>query len=87
MDLLDGAIPIPEMKDHLELKHVPEEAKGRYHTLSGMMMLLLGKIPATGEYADWAGWRFEVVDMDEKRIDKVLATALPKPAPLEDMLD
>ena len=85
--LLDGAIPIPEMKDHLELKHVPEEAKGRYHTLSGMMMLLLGKIPATGEYADWAGWRFEVVDMDEKRIDKVLATALPKPAPLEDMLD
>lgn len=74
--LLDGAIPILEMKDRLELKDVPEEGKGRYHTLSGMMMLLLGKVPSTGDYADWEGWRFEVVDMDEKRIDKVLATPL-----------
>ncbi len=72
--LLDGAIPIPEMKDRLELNAVPEEDKGRYHTLSGMVMLLLGRIPSTGDYADWKGWRFEVVDMDEKRIDKVLAS-------------
>ncbi len=74
--LLDGAIPIPEMKDRLELKGVPEEYKGRYHTLSGMLMLLLGKVPATCDYVDWEGWRFEVVDMDEKRIDKVIATPL-----------
>jgi putative hemolysin len=74
--LLDGAIPIPEMKDRLELKEVPEEDKGRYHTLSGMVMLLLGRVPATGDQVDWAGWRFEVVDMDEKRIDKVLAEPL-----------
>jgi putative hemolysin len=72
--LLDGAIPIPEMKDRLTLKAVPEEEKGRYQTLSGMMMLLLGRVPATGDHADWEGWRFEVVDMDDKRIDKVLAT-------------
>ena len=72
--LLDGAIPIPEMKDRLALKAVPEEEKGRYQTLSGMMMLLLGRVPATGDHADWEGWRFEVVDMDDKRIDKVLAT-------------
>jgi putative hemolysin len=75
--LLDGAIPIPEMKDRLELRAVPEEEKGRYHTLSGMIMWLLGKVPATGDYADWEGWRFEVVDMDEKRIDKVMATPIP----------
>ena len=74
--LLDGAIPIPEMKDRLELKTTPEEDKGRYHTLSGMMMLLLGRVPSTGDHADWEGWRFEVVDMDEKRIDKVLAAPL-----------
>lgn len=74
--LLDGTIPIPEMKDRLELKSAPEEEKGRYHTLSGMVMLLLGKVPSTGDYADWEGWRFEVVDMDHKRIDKVLATPL-----------
>jgi putative hemolysin len=74
--LLDGAIPIPEMKDRLELKTVPEEDKGRYHTLSGMVMLLLGRVPSTGDRADWDGWQFEVVDMDGKRIDKVLATPL-----------
>ena len=75
--LLDGAIPILEMKDRLALKTVPEEDKGRYHTLSGMVMLLLGRVPSTGDYADWLGWRFEVVDMDEKRIDKILATPRP----------
>lgn len=74
--LLDGAIPIPEMKDRLELKIVPEEDKGRYHTISGMIMLLLGRVPGTGSHVDWAGWRFEVVDMDGKRIDKVLATRI-----------
>lgn len=74
--LLDGAIPIPEMKDRLELKSVPEEDKGRYHTISGMIMLLLGRVPGTGSHVDWEGWRFEVVDMDDKRIDKVLATPI-----------
>lgn len=82
--LLDGTIPIPEMKDRLELKCVPEEDKGRYHTLSGMMMLLLGKVPATSDHADWEGWRFEVVDMDEKRIDKVLATPLLNTEPTDE---
>ena len=75
--LLDGAIPIPELKDCLELKTVPEEDKGRFHTLSGMIMLLLGSIPKTGDRVDWEDWRFEVVDMDQKRIDKVLASVLP----------
>lgn len=75
--LLDGAIPIPEMKDRLELKATPEEDKGRYHTLSGMVMLLLGRVPNTGDYCDWEEWRFEVADMDGKRIDKVLVTLLP----------
>ena len=69
--LLDGLIPIPELKDRLELKNVPEEE--RYHTLSGMLMMLLGRLPQTADHAEWEGWRFEVVDMDGKRIDKVLA--------------
>lgn len=85
--LLDGAIPIPEMKDRLELKGVPEEDKGRYHTLSGMVMLLLGRVPATGDRVDWEGWRFEVVYMDEKRIDKVLATPLLNSEPIEEIAD
>ncbi|SMB90047.1 putative hemolysin [Pasteurella testudinis DSM 23072] len=74
--LLDGTIPIPEMKDRLALKILPEEDKGLYYTLSGMIMLLLGRIPNTGDYVDWQGWRFEIIDMDEKRIDKILVSPL-----------
>jgi putative hemolysin len=82
--LLDGLIPIPELKDRLELKATPEEDKGRYHTLSGMMMWLLGRLPNTGDIAEWEGWQYEVVDLDGKRIDKVLAKRLPEPASAEE---
>ena len=77
--LLDGLIPIVELKDRLGFKTVPEEDKGRYHTLSGMMMWLLGRLPYTGDIATWEGWRLEVVDLDGKRIDKGLASRLPEP--------
>ncbi len=72
--LLDGLIPIPELKDRLNFGAAPEEELGRYNTLSGMVMLLLGRVPATGDIVEWHGWRFEIVDMDKHRIDKVLAT-------------
>lgn len=72
--LLDGLIPVPELKDRLDLSAAPEEELGRYNTLSGMVMLLLGRVPRTGDSVLWQGWRFEVVDMDQHRIDKVLAT-------------
>ncbi len=77
--LLDGLLPIPELKDRLELKAVPDEDRGRYHTLSGMMMCLLGRLPATGDVAAWEGWRLEVVDVDGRRLDKVLASRVPAP--------
>jgi putative hemolysin len=75
--LLDGLIPVPEMKDRLELKEMPDEDRGRYNTLAGMVMLLLGRLPLTGDKVQWGGWSFEVIDMDGKRIDKVLAARLP----------
>lgn len=74
--LLDGLIPIPELKDRLDLKAVPEEERGRYHTLSGLLMWVLERVPQTGDVAIWESWRLEVVDMDGKRIDKVLASRL-----------
>ena len=72
--LLDGLIPLPELKDRLGLKTAPEEDKGNYNTLSGMMMLLLGDVPSTGATTDWEQWHFEIVDMDGNRVDKVLAS-------------
>ncbi|UDM53300.1 hemolysin family protein [Cupriavidus sp. MP-37] len=75
--LLDGLIPIPELKDRIGLRQVPEEEKERYHTLSGMLLLLLGRLPQIADTVQWGDWRFEIVDMDGKRIDKVLAERLP----------
>lgn len=79
--LLDGHIPVPELKDRLNLDAVPEEERGRYHTLSGMIMLLTGRLPKVTDTVQWENWKLEVVDMDGKTIDKILATRL---APEED---
>jgi len=75
--LFDGLIPVPELKDRLNVKELPEEDRGRYNTLAGMVMLLLGRLPKTADAVEWDGWRFEVVDLDGKRVDKVLVSALP----------
>ncbi|HEX5675135.1 MAG TPA: transporter associated domain-containing protein, partial [Azonexus sp.] len=63
------------------LKSVPEENKGRYHTLSGLVMWLSGRLPQTGDVVNWENWQLEVVDLDGKRIDKILATQI---APVEE---
>ena len=71
--LFDGLIPVPELKDRLGMKELPDEDRGRYNTLAGMIMLLLGRLPETADSVEWDDWRFEVVDLDGKRVDKVLA--------------
>jgi len=77
--LMDGLIPVPEIKDRLELKDLPEEDRGRYNTLAGMIMLLLGRLPRTTDAVEWGDWRFEVVDLDGKRVDKVLVSRNTSP--------
>jgi putative hemolysin len=77
--LLDGLIPVTELKDRLDLKELPEEDRGRYNTLAGMIMLLLGRLPRTADAVVWDGWRFEVVDLDGKRVDKVLVSRTEPP--------
>ena len=79
--LMDGMIPVPEMKDRLEIRELPEEDRGRYNTLAGMIMLLLGHLPRTTDVVEWDSWRFEVVDLDGKRVDKVLVSRI---APLNE---
>jgi len=72
--LLDGLLPIDEMKDRLEIRHVPHESLGNYHTVGGFVLASLGRIPRKAERFTWADWEFEVVDVDRNRVDQVLAT-------------
>ncbi len=77
--LLDGLMPVSELKVRFEIDELPEEERGRYNTVAGLLMAVSGRIPAVGERIEAAGWVFEVVDLDGKRIDKVLATVAVQP--------
>jgi putative hemolysin len=78
--LLDGLMPVSELKARLDIRELPEEDKGRYNTLAGLLMSLSGHLPRSGERIDCGDWVFEVVDLDGRRIDKVLAQSVPQPA-------
>lgn len=77
--LLDGLMPVSELKARLDIKELPEEDKGRYNTLAGLLMAVSGSLPEAGERIDCGGWMFEVVDLDGRRIDKVLAQPVAQP--------
>jgi putative hemolysin len=71
--LLDGLLPLDEMKEKLGLTELPEEELGNYHTVGGFVITAVGRIPKKAETFDWNGWRFEVVDMDKNRVDEIFA--------------
>jgi putative hemolysin len=80
--LLDGMLEVDEFKEIFSLPTLPHEDE--YETLSGFVMLSLGKVPQTADQFEWHGLRFEVIDMDGRRVDKVLVTTLPqRPLPVE----
>nr|WP_116603710.1 hemolysin family protein [uncultured Albidiferax sp.] len=81
--LLDGLMPVSELKSRLDIKDLPEEDRGRYNTVAGLLMSVSGRMMAAAESIECAGWVFEVVDLDGKRIDKVLAS-VAAPAPVDD---
>ncbi len=70
--LLDGSMPSDELRARLDLPELP--GSGTYHTVAGLMLALLKRVPKEGDRIVWAGWRFEIVDMDGRRVDKVLAS-------------
>ncbi|MGE3277037.1 MAG: hemolysin family protein [Vicinamibacterales bacterium] len=72
--LVEGSANIEDVVSHLGMPELPPEELGAYHTLAGFIMTRLGRIPRTSDGCDWGGFRFEVVDMDGRRIDKVLVT-------------
>jgi len=79
--LLDGLMPVSELRARLSLPDLPGQERGRYNTLAGLLLYCLGRLPQTGERVVLAGWVFEVVDLDGRRIDKVLAARSAEPAP------
>ncbi len=74
--LIDGVMPVSELKARLDIKELPEEDKGRYNTVAGLLQSVSGRLLKTTEKVEVAGWVFEVVDLDGKRIDKVLASEI-----------
>ena len=79
--LVDATLPTGELKTLLELdKPLPHEGEADFQTLGGFVVTHFGRIPAAGDFFDWSGWRFEVVDMDRRRVDKVLVGKTPASA-------
>lgn len=80
--LVDGAMPAFEFKELTGIRDLPGESENAYTTLGGLILMQLGRIPSPAEYFESGGWRYEVVDMDRNRIDKVLVSKLSDPTRL-----
>jgi len=76
--LVDGSLDVAEFRDLIEAPRLPE---GDYHTVAGLVLGLLGRIPTVADSFEWDGFKFEVLDMDGHRIDKVLVSPKGNPAP------
>jgi putative hemolysin len=77
--LIDGKLQIDDLKELLKIAKLPDEDSGGYQTLGGLVMLQVGRVPVTGDAFETEGYRFEVVDMDGKRVDKVWVSKVEKP--------
>lgn len=81
--LIDGMLDANDLKELLQLDQLPHEQTSNYHTLGGLFMAQTGRIPRVADRFDWSGYRFEVVDMDGNRVDRVLIMRLPGAAPAD----
>jgi putative hemolysin len=78
--LVDGGLPVGELRELLGGGALPDEDEHGYHTAAGMLIARFGRIPHVGEHFDWKGWRIEVVDLDGPRIDKLLLQRIAQDA-------
>jgi putative hemolysin len=74
--LLDGLMPLAELRSRLDIKQLPDEDKGRYNTVGGLLMSVSGRLPVVGERIACEGWEFEVLALEGRRIDKLCARQL-----------
>ncbi|MBS0215231.1 MAG: HlyC/CorC family transporter [Proteobacteria bacterium] len=82
--LVDGSLPIDELRELTGSMRLPHEDELDYHTAAGMLIAHFGRIPHVGEHFDWNDWRFEVMDLDGPRIDKLLVQRVIEPADAQD---
>jgi putative hemolysin len=78
--LIDGALAVDDLRELVGGGELPREADEDYHTAAGMMIAQFGRIPQVGEHFEWRNYRFEVVDLDGARVDKILVAAQNEPA-------
>jgi putative hemolysin len=81
--LVDGSVGIERLKQVLEIDDLSDEDERGFHTVGGFAMHRLGRIPTVADHFEASGFRFEVVDMDRNRVDKLLVAKLPDPTPVE----
>ncbi len=74
--LVDGMMPIARFKELFQIQELPGEKWGNYQTLGGFVITYFGRIPAAAEHFEWQQLRFEVMDMDGNRVDKMLVMPL-----------
>lgn len=74
--LIDGSLSTEDLRELLTLGTLPAEEDHDYNTVAGMVIARFGRIPHAGEHFEWATWRFEVVDLDGARIDKLLVQSV-----------
>jgi len=70
--LVDGSVGIDDLRELLSLGELPNEKDHDFRTAAGMVMAQFGRIPQAGEHFSWNGFRFEVIDLDGPRIDKLM---------------
>ena len=76
--LINGMLPIDDFKELFGIERLPKEENGLYQTVGGFVMMHLERVPHTGDHFEWGGLRFEVVDMDDNRVDKLIVVPLDK---------
>ena len=75
--LVDGALPFVDFIEHFRKEGFREERAGDYRTVGGFIMDWLSRVPAEGDHFEYSGLRFEVIDMDGRRGDKVMVSRAP----------
>lgn len=79
--LVDGSLDLDTLAELIGQDIFGIDQEGRYHTLAGFVMHVLERIPREADHFEWQGYNFEVMDMDGKRVDKLLVTPIPKRSP------